>query len=181
MPTNIGSDNGLSPVRRLAIIWTKAEILLIGPLGTNFSEILIKIYIFSFKKMHFKLSLGNWWPFCLSLNMLTNQGLNKMAVGVKPPHNTFYYNGTYGVIRHQWVKIVPEHQPNSHKIMVWSDDFLSISKTCQWLGWQFISPRLITFQIYLKHCYKVISRLWHWLLCSVQNSISNLFCVLGSV
>ena len=37
---NIGSDNGLAPDRRQAIIWTNAGILLIGPLGTNFSEIL---------------------------------------------------------------------------------------------------------------------------------------------
>ena len=41
--TTIGSDNGLSPGRRQAIIWTNAGILLIGPLGTNFSEILIEI------------------------------------------------------------------------------------------------------------------------------------------
>ena len=39
----IGSDNGLSPGRRQAIIWTNAGILLIEPLGTNFSEILIEI------------------------------------------------------------------------------------------------------------------------------------------
>ena len=32
----IGSDNGLSPGRRQAIIWTNAGILLIGLLGTNF-------------------------------------------------------------------------------------------------------------------------------------------------
>ena len=36
--TIIGSDNGLSPGRRQAIIWTNAGILLIGPLGTNLSE-----------------------------------------------------------------------------------------------------------------------------------------------
>ena len=41
--TIIGLDNGLSPGRRQAIIWTNAWILLIGPLGTNFSEILIII------------------------------------------------------------------------------------------------------------------------------------------
>ena len=35
----IGSDNGLSPGRRQAIIWTNTGILLIGHLGTNFSEI----------------------------------------------------------------------------------------------------------------------------------------------
>ena len=48
----IGSDNGLSPSRRQAIIWTNAEILLIRPSGTNFSETLIEIDVFSFKKMH---------------------------------------------------------------------------------------------------------------------------------
>ena len=41
--TIIGSDNRLSPGRRQAIIWTHAAILLIGPLGTNLSEILIEI------------------------------------------------------------------------------------------------------------------------------------------
>ena len=44
--TNIGSDNGLSPGGRQAIIWTNAGILLIGPLATNFSEILIEILKF---------------------------------------------------------------------------------------------------------------------------------------
>ena len=44
--TIIGSDNGLSPGRRQAIIWTKAAILLIGPLETNLSEIWSCIQIF---------------------------------------------------------------------------------------------------------------------------------------
>ena len=47
------SDNGLSPDRRQAIIWTNAGLLLIGLLGTNLSEILIKILTFSFyRTMH---------------------------------------------------------------------------------------------------------------------------------
>ena len=54
--TIIGSDNGLSPGRRQAIIWTNAGILLIGPLGTNFNETSIEIHTFSFKKIHVKLS-----------------------------------------------------------------------------------------------------------------------------
>ena len=41
--TIIGSDNGLSPDRRQAIICTNAGILLIQTLGTNFSEILGEI------------------------------------------------------------------------------------------------------------------------------------------
>ena len=66
----IGSDNGLSPDRCEAIIWTNAGILLIGPLGTNFSEILIKILTFSFKKMCLKVSSAKRQPFCLGLNVL---------------------------------------------------------------------------------------------------------------
>ena len=69
--TIIGSDNVLSPGRRQAIIWTNAGILLVGPLGTNFSEILIEIRAFSFKKMHLKVSSGKRRPFYLGLNVLT--------------------------------------------------------------------------------------------------------------
>ena len=68
--TIIGSDNGLSPGRRQAIIWTSAGILLIGSLGTNFSEILIGVQTFSFKKMHLKMSSAKWRPFCPGLNVL---------------------------------------------------------------------------------------------------------------
>ena len=39
----IGSDNGLSPGRRQAIIWTNTNILSIGPLGINSSEISMEI------------------------------------------------------------------------------------------------------------------------------------------
>ena len=46
----IGSDNGLSPVRHQAIIWTNAGLLSIGPLGTYFSEILSIIHRFSLKE-----------------------------------------------------------------------------------------------------------------------------------
>ena len=68
--TIIGWDNILSPARRQAIIWTNAGIMLIGPLGTNFSEILSEIHTFSFKKMHLKMSSGKCRPFCLGLNVL---------------------------------------------------------------------------------------------------------------
>ena len=57
--TIIGSDNGLSPGRRQAIMWTNAVILLIGPLGTIFSDILGQISTFSFKKTHLKVSSEN--------------------------------------------------------------------------------------------------------------------------
>ena len=54
--TLIGSDKGLSPGRRQAIIWTNAGILFIEPLGTNFSEILSEIQTFLFRKMHLNMS-----------------------------------------------------------------------------------------------------------------------------
>ena len=69
--TIIGSDSGLSLTRWQPITWTNVEILLIWLLGTNFSEILIKIDTFSFKKMHLKMSSGKWRPSCLGLNVLT--------------------------------------------------------------------------------------------------------------
>ena len=68
--TIIASDNGLSPSRCQAIIWTNAGILVIRPLGTNFSEIIIKIHTFSFKKMLLKMSSAKRRPFCLGLNVL---------------------------------------------------------------------------------------------------------------
>ena len=69
--TIIGLDNGLSPGRRQAIIWTNVGQLLIGPLRTNFSEIIIEILTSSFKKMRLKVSSGKWRPFCVGLNELT--------------------------------------------------------------------------------------------------------------
>ena len=71
--TTIGSDNGLSPGRRQAITWTNAGILSIGPLRTNFSEILAEIIIFSFKKMYWKVSSVKWRPLCLGLNVLNDR------------------------------------------------------------------------------------------------------------
>ena len=69
--TIIASDSGLSPDQRQAIIWTSAGILLIGPLGRNFNAILIKVHIFSFRKIHFKMWSVRFRPFCLGLNVLT--------------------------------------------------------------------------------------------------------------
>ena len=62
--SSIGSGNGSLPVRRQAITWTTADLLSIGHLKTNFSEIQIKIRNFSFMKMHLKMSSAKWQPFC---------------------------------------------------------------------------------------------------------------------
>ena len=69
--TNIDSDNGLSPERRQAIIWTNVGILLIGPLGTNFSEILIEIQTLSLKKIRLKMSSAKCCSLRLGLYVLS--------------------------------------------------------------------------------------------------------------
>ena len=61
---SIGSDNGLSPIRHQAINLTNAGLLSIGHLGTNFSEILIKIQNFSFTKI----SSENVWEMAAILS-----------------------------------------------------------------------------------------------------------------
>ena len=86
--TIIGSYIGLPPGRRQAIIWTNAGILLIEPIGTKFSEILIKIHIFSFKKMCLKMSSAKWRRFC--------PGLNVLKIAIKP-------FGKYPTRRYSWL------------------------------------------------------------------------------
>ena len=68
--TIICSDNGLSPGRRQAVIWTNSEILLILTLGTHFREILSMNDTFLFKKMHLKISFAKWRQFCIGLSIL---------------------------------------------------------------------------------------------------------------
>ena len=98
--TIIGSDNGLSPGRHQAIIWTITGILLNGPLGTNFSEILIGIQTFSFKKMHLKMS-AKWRPFCLGPNVLTLLVLKQEYSGITK---------SIPLLLMSWLLVSPGHQ-----------------------------------------------------------------------
>ena len=77
--TIIGSDNGLSPERRQAITWTNARILLIGPLETKFSEVLIEIQTFSLMKIRLKMSSAKCSSFRLGLNVLSYVASISMA------------------------------------------------------------------------------------------------------
>ena len=69
----IGSDNGFSPSRRQAIIWTNVWILLIGPLGIYLNEISIEINTCSFEKMHLKMYSAKWGLFRPGLSVLKRQ------------------------------------------------------------------------------------------------------------
>ena len=53
------SDNGLSPIRPQATIWTNAGLLSNGPLGTNFGEVLLNIQNFQSRKCIGKYHLRN--------------------------------------------------------------------------------------------------------------------------
>ena len=111
---NIGWDNGLSPDRWQAIIWTNAGILLlvIGSVGTNFSEILIEIHIFSFKKMHLKMSPGKCQPFCLGLNVFIMYKKNLTKCFPKPGEwRTTPPTGGLHCIN---------HRPDHHRMRCWT-------------------------------------------------------------
>ena len=58
---SFGSDNGLSPDLHQAITWTTAGLLSVRPSGTNFGQILIKVWLFSLRTLYFKMSV-KWWP-----------------------------------------------------------------------------------------------------------------------
>ena len=102
--TIIGSDNGLSPGRRQAIIWTNDGLLLIGPLGTNFSEILSKIHTFSFRKMHLKTSSAKWRPFCLGLNVIIDTVSYHLLLGYISSYLQF--PGCVYIIKRQFIFIL---------------------------------------------------------------------------
>ena len=64
--TIIGSNNGLSPGRRQAIIWTNAGILLIRTSGTNFRWNQVKSIHFRSRKCIWKCHLWNGDNFVLA-------------------------------------------------------------------------------------------------------------------
>ena len=67
----IVSVNGLSPTRHRAITRANAALSSIGPLGTQFNEILLEIRSFSFKKIHLKWLSAKCRPVCFGLNVFS--------------------------------------------------------------------------------------------------------------
>ena len=137
----IGSDNGLSPGQRKAIIWTSTGILLIGPLGTNFSEISNGIQTFSFKKMHLKMSSAKWRPFCVGLNVLikSQQGTLRSLNW----HEPLELDSTLGLLL---PRILSEWCPTpstSHDLQG-SHEFSMSFRTVLCIGCVYIMPRMFT-------------------------------------
>ena len=71
----IGLDNGLSPGRRQAFVWTNAGKLLIGPFGNKLQWYYNRNHYISLK-MCLKMSSGKYRPFCLGLNTLFKTDLS---------------------------------------------------------------------------------------------------------
>ena len=120
--TSIGSDNGLSPGRRQAIIRTNAGILLIRPLGTNFSEFLVEIITFSFKKMRLKVSSAKRRPFCLGLNelnwiraLLMHESINWINTDPAYWLDTWSEVLSIDMREHTWVKFIKIHVQLSYQ------------------------------------------------------------------
>ena len=80
-----GSDNGLSPGHHEAIIWTCAGMLLIGPIGSIFNDILIKFIQFHSRNSSSKSRLKNGGHFvsaAMCQSHVTHWGLNWIAAVV---------------------------------------------------------------------------------------------------
>ena len=82
--TIIGSEYGLSPSRRQAIVWTNAGLLSSGTLRIYFSEISIKTQQFSLKKMHLKMLSAKRRLCWLGPNVLSHQICRLQALAICP-------------------------------------------------------------------------------------------------
>ena len=119
---NIGSNNGLLPGRRQAIIWTNAGILSIESLETNFSEFFVKNQTFSFKKMCLKMSSVKWQPSCPGEDESNSS---------QPCHrwSTAVMNGSLFSKRQCVLK--PEHSYN----LITMNNWLDVTEAVDWWKW----------------------------------------------
>ena len=88
--TIMGSDDGLSPGQPQAIFWTNTGILLIWPLGTNFSELLIEVHIFT-QESTFEKGVCKMLAIFLCLNVLNVLLMGNFSWGNKYKNMTFIY------------------------------------------------------------------------------------------
>ena len=102
----------LSPNRRQPITWTNSGLLWIGPLGTKFSGILVKIQKFSFTKMP-------WWRH----QMETFSALLAICAGNSPVPGEF-----------------PTQRPVTRSFDVFFDQRLNKRLSKQPWGWWFETP-----------------------------------------
>ena len=127
--TIIGSDNGLSPGWRQAIIWTNVGKLFIRTLGTNCSEIVIEMQTFSLKKLRLKMSSVKRQPFCLGLNVL--RVFPRHSLSYEFHHGGLYLDNIFvrGMVHSNWRAVFYYQVQDSHGLE--SPNSIFISET--WL------------------------------------------------
>ena len=121
----IGSDNGLSPGRRQASIWTNARILLSWPLGTNFGEMSIEIQAFSNQEDTFVNIICEIATLFVSTSMIKNELGGHLFCGVY-----CYHNGISNCI---FTSSVPKADIGQSCLMV--------SQNLVCLNWHRVDPR----------------------------------------
>ena len=133
--TIIASGKGLAPCRHQAIIWNNAGIFLIWPLGTNFSETLIEIHIFSFNEMHLKILSGKWQPFCLCLKMLILLGKMFVIDNVKLSYRNML-KIMYAQLKKNGITIWKANVHQQHHAMDWKKELhlWIVHWSCIWYG-----------------------------------------------
>ena len=145
--TTIGSDNGLSPGRRQAIIWTKGGLLLIGPLGTNVSEILIETLTFSFKKMRLNVSSAKRRPFCFGPNVLSWVQRDPSCPRYSMKRNMVvpYHNNTPKMAFLYFFMLLSFHIA-SFNVTQWSTQkYITLKNTILWIAKGFLTEKQWNF------------------------------------
>ena len=109
--------------------------LLIGPIGTNFGEILIVIHIFSFKNMHLKMSSAKWRPVCLGLNVLILERLFGVVCYSSPmfckaQHVRTVYHALTSIILYTYHDTLSLH--NKFLDFIYNEQLMNISLSYIW-------------------------------------------------
>ena len=139
---SIGSDHGLSPIRRQAIIYTNAGLLSIRPLSTNFNEILIKKYkSFHSQKCIWKYRLRNGSHFVQGeMSLIINLWHILMFI-------SFYKDG---LVASSTYSLIIYIYPNANRFLFIHNRPLVSSN--DWLAWSVSSLRqdgIITWKHFL--------------------------------
>ena len=78
----------------------------IGPLGTNFGQILIKMQIFSFTKMHLKISSVKWRLVCGDESNWADPIIDTSHTQTPPPHPLHTHAYTVAHIQYYWSNLM---------------------------------------------------------------------------
>ena len=180
----IGSNNGLSPGRRQAIIWTNAAILLIGPLGTNFSAILNELQTFSLKKILLKMSSAKCCPFRLGLNVLRTFWLwhaqEQLRVNTYRILSSLFYrigiNKMHCYLYKRWKIIFLNSFTNCFIVLQRSTSVSScVSWQCRWSSQPVCWTSTTTDQTYPLRpgCADWLMAAWHLCFASIAGKVPN--------